>query len=890
MMQVKNRACVRTVAVRSLRAFKMRNLIAVIAIMLTTMLFTALFTIAISINDSFQQSNFLMAGGDAHGSFKKLTEEQMETLKKDPLIRETGARLFLGMGTGDAFRKTQVEVSYMDAHEVKHYFCTPTHGHRPKEGSNEAMTDTRVLKLLGVQPKIGTKFTVTYQIGGGQSEPKTVTQEFVLSGWWDYNGVSQASNVIVPESYVKKTLQNVEIGEDEESGKWSLDVMFGNALHIEKNMRQVIRDCGFQSEDASKPGYIAFGVNWGYPGAQSSSNLNAESIAAIVALLVLIVFTGYLVIYNVFQISVTNDIRFYGLLKTIGMTGRQLKRIIRLQAVLLSAIGIPAGLLLGFGIGVGLAPAVMAQMSYTTAVIKLHAWVFVGAALFSLVTVFLSCNKPGRIAAKVSPVEAVRYTEADCGRKKAKAAKKPASLGRMAWANVGRNRKKTVLVVISLSLAVVLLNLTVMFANGFDMDLYLKHFCVSDFVFANADYFNVQKGFHSSDEAVEDSAMQTVLAQNGVKESGCVYGQTTRVLEKIKKKDMLAYFTSMGHTMTKEQEKGYFNWKEQADDGSYYDDIQLYGMDAFPLQKVKVLKGDVTALDQENAIAAVYKQDDYDKKVDHSNWAGVGDQVTLRYVNSWKYFNAETGKEIPEEEIDSYEGACDVEADDYTQKTYTVVAEILVPSAMNCRYYGSPQFVLGSDTFIKDTGTKDVMHMMFDMKNNQSARAMESFLKNYTEQVEPLYSYESKFSYEKEFDSFRGMFLLLGGVLSGVIAVVGTLNFLNAILTGMIARRREFAVLQSVGMTRRQLKRMLVYEGLLYTFAAIAISLILVVASEPFMGKMIEKMFWFFRFQYTIGPVVLAALIFTVIGAGVPLVVYCVVGKQTIVERLRETE
>ena len=46
----------------------------------------------------------------SHGSFKKLTEEQMETLKKDPLIRETGARLFLGMGTGDAFRKTQVEV------------------------------------------------------------------------------------------------------------------------------------------------------------------------------------------------------------------------------------------------------------------------------------------------------------------------------------------------------------------------------------------------------------------------------------------------------------------------------------------------------------------------------------------------------------------------------------------------------------------------------------------------------------------------------------------------------------------------------------------------------------------------------------------------------------
>lgn len=88
MIQVKNRACVRTIAVRSLRASKMRNRIAVIAIMLTTMLFTALFTIAISINDSFQQSNFLMVGGDAHGAFKKLTEEQMETLKKIRLFRK----------------------------------------------------------------------------------------------------------------------------------------------------------------------------------------------------------------------------------------------------------------------------------------------------------------------------------------------------------------------------------------------------------------------------------------------------------------------------------------------------------------------------------------------------------------------------------------------------------------------------------------------------------------------------------------------------------------------------------------------------------------------------------------------------------------------------------
>ena len=56
-----------------------------------------------------------------------------------------------------------------------------------------------------------------------------------------------------------------------------------------------------------------------------AENMDPATLAALAAVLLLIVFTGYLIIYNVFQISVTNDIRFYGLLKTIGTTGRQIK-------------------------------------------------------------------------------------------------------------------------------------------------------------------------------------------------------------------------------------------------------------------------------------------------------------------------------------------------------------------------------------------------------------------------------------------------------------------------------------------------------------------------------------------------------------------------------------
>ena len=130
------------------------------------------------------------------------------------------------------------------------------------------------------------------------------------------------------------------------------------------------------------------------------------------AVLILVAFTGYLVIYNIFQISVAGDIRYYGLLKTIGVTPKQLRRLIRQQALLLSALGIPVGLLLGYGVGAAAVPITMSTSTmggrYTT--VSVSPWIFLFSTVFALLTVLLSCARPGRIAGRVSPVEAVCYT------------------------------------------------------------------------------------------------------------------------------------------------------------------------------------------------------------------------------------------------------------------------------------------------------------------------------------------------------------------------------------------------------------------------------------------------------------------------------------------------
>ena len=117
----------------------------------------------------------------------------------------------------------------------------------------------------------------------------------------------------------------------------------------------------------------------------------------------------------------------------------------------------------------------------------------------------------------------------------------------------------------------------------------------------------------------------------------------------------------------------------------------------------------------------------------------------------------------------------------------------------------------------------------------------------------------------------RSMFLLLGGALSFIVGLVGVLNFFNAILTGITARRRELAVLQSIGMTARQLRTMLAMEGLLYTVGAAAAALALVLVSAPFLGPAVNSLIWFFTYRFTIWPVAVVLPLFAALGIAIPI-------------------
>ena len=112
----------------------------------------------------------------------------------------------MGMPEDVPFNKAHVELGYSDANNAHWMYCDPVEGRLPQEGSDEAATDTRVLELLGVEPRLGEKFSISFTVDG-----KETTQSFTLCGWWEYDEAVTASHVLLPESRVDAVLEELDV-------------------------------------------------------------------------------------------------------------------------------------------------------------------------------------------------------------------------------------------------------------------------------------------------------------------------------------------------------------------------------------------------------------------------------------------------------------------------------------------------------------------------------------------------------------------------------------------------------------------------------------------------------------------------------------------------------
>ena len=879
-MNVKNRKCIRKLSWRSLWASRKRNIIAIIAIALTALLFTSLFTIVMSINSSYEMYTFRQVGGYCHGTFKEVTEEQIENISAHSNVKAAGKRITIGYMDSGIFAKTPAEVSFMDDNCTEWSFAEPTTGHTP-QGRNEITMDTQALKLLGVEPEVGAEIELTYTVGALSEMPYEKTDTFTLAGWWEYNDISPVHYINISEEYAKE-IEAEAMSKGLEPFRTDLNVMMASGMNIRGQMEQVDLDLGYAWDETGEGELVRIGVNWGYTTAQLGESMDVTTLIAIIAFLALVIFTGYLIIYNIFQISVTGDIRFYGLLKTIGVTPRQLRRIIRQQALLLCVVGIPTGLLLGYGVGASLTPVVMARTTLGVGVstVSTSPLVFLASALFALITVLLSCSRPGKIASKVSPVEATKYTETVRSKKKHRTTR-GAKVHQMAFANLGRNKRKTVLVVISLSLSVVLLNILVTFTGGFDMEKYLAKQTCADFIVSSTDYFRYSR----SGSFIAQEQIEQIEANISSSLSGCGYKLTGYepygwMSEEQWLQDMMHYTSEENAKALLEQQNRRDNLVSQS--------ALIEGLDLSLFEKLTVVEGDISPMFQEDskAIAVVVLTDDYGNVNNLDFYPPVGSVQTITYIDEGYYIDSRTGNLCDENTPSEY---MQFQLSESHDVDYTVCAYVTVPYSMSFRYYTTGyRFVLPIEKLNHDSQHESIpMFYLFDTSDDIAEASAENYLTDLTADDLSGLMYESKATLRAEFEGFQNMFLLLGGLLCAIIGLVGILNFFNTIMTGILSRKREFAVLQAVGMTSKQLKAMLIYEGLFYALSSALCALVLSFVINPLVGDLLENMFWFFSGKFTIVPVIIAIPIFALLGWLIPYAMYNQAAKYSIVEQLR---
>lgn len=457
MLKVDNKEIIKKVSIRSLKQNITTNRIVVLAVILMTFMFTTVFTIGISIAQNMNTMLIRQEGNIARTIISHPTDDVIGQVKKCSALYHAGISVNAGQAKPISGEDFTINLIYNDEENYKYNLkpaLSDIHGTYPKK-IDEIMMSKNGLNELGIKdPKVGDKISLI--INGD----KTI---FSLSGWFqNYGFRTNNYDSYISKDYSEKLGKTIESnGELYISSRHFMESKLLDEIdQIELNTNQTIT--------------------------ASESNDTTIFVAAIVLFLSLvIVVSGYLLIYNIMYISVNHNIRFYGMLKTIGTTSRQIRKIVRTQALRISVYGIPIGILLGVAVSFAGMPFVVKTFSsaiYTAmpSTISFNPLIFIGTIIFAVLTILISCRKPAKFAGNITPVEALNYTGIKGERTKSYHSDDGGKLHKMAYRNIFREKKQSFVVILSLLIGIIALLATQSFLKSMDLSNYANRYFPDD--------------------------------------------------------------------------------------------------------------------------------------------------------------------------------------------------------------------------------------------------------------------------------------------------------------------------------------------------------------------------------------------------------------------------
>lgn len=720
----------------NLKSSKAKSVLICITIMLTTTLLTS---VGIICNNWLKTNKAatIEYSGSFEGIYKRVNKDKLDIIKNNASIDQYG--IYKAIGTSQ-YEDSNLGLIYAD-NTIKNMANIKFEDGTMPEKENEIAIESGYLNLLNNGAKIGDKIKLSYEsLSTGEIKEK----EFILSGILQTSDISKAQksySAIISKSYFvseevdENTKYNVYINIVKPK-KLTADEVKESILSIAKNM-------GIEEYDVR--------INTDYINA---SNPDPQVIAGGIIVALIIILSSMLVIYSIFYVSVINKVHEYGKLRAVGATKRQIRKIILREGFILSCISIPLGIAIGYLIGQVVILKALKMDRYGVG--GMNIFIAIGVAVITVISVLLSLLKPMKMACNISPVEAMRYDGNDSKQKKRKGYEE-INLKKITFANLSRNKKRTVITLLSLSLSGILFIVASTIMNCMNPENMAKDHSLGDITVYLDNYDWNEDGSNN---------LYDIQANNPLGKEMCERLENIPGVKKINMEKSAWASIDIG--------AGEKNLEDiQGFDKEFYDELSEH-----------LVEGEINKEALESGEGLVYTHPSYAKEI------GIK-------VGSTQVITIYDGK-------DSY------------NKEFTVLALVDIGGAS----IRIPESVM--DSLIKtDTTIRVGLEIKKDM-----LKSVEEEIKNITDNDE----YLSYGTLEDSIETYKKSMAITSVLIYSlviIIGVIGLMNLINTMITSIITRKRELGILQAIGLSDKQLVKMLQIEGLFYTVGTLLITLTL---------------------------------------------------------------
>lgn len=815
---------------RSLNNNRRRSMIMIMAVALATFMLFSVFTVGITYFKMQKIQNIRLGGGEYDAILYGLTKKQEVACEENPDIKETGAVVVCGYAEETEKDKTP-DVGFVWAddsywNQIKRPAVKWVKGKYPTK-ENEVMASVDALKKCGLEHiEIGDSFRMKYADKNG-----SYTKEFRISGMWE--GYGDTDTFYMSKAYF------------EQSGYEFYDV---------RNTRYYL---DFEKKYMPKKEQEAFLASMELEKQQNlfflSDYSNAlEILMGMIGLVLITCFSAYLLIYNILYLAVSGNVRYYGLLQTVGMTGRQIHHFMYRQMLWIAFVGMTAGLAAGSLVAFFLIPAVVKALGIREAVISVyfHPLVFLFTILLTGFTIFVGSRKPVKLAAAISPVEALGY-RVQTGKKRMRKTGNENLILRMAKEQLTKDKKKTVVVVLSLtvSLCVFLCMVTLLKSEG--PRTIVGNYMNLDLVIEND---TLRKENHNDWTPIIDETMLEKM-----KETEGVEG-----VHPIKSAEIM--FPWEPEVMDKWMEESYDMWMYypyEEDRKEHQEHPENFGSFMIGI--------DETDFNYLNQLL--------ERPIDKERF--LEGKTCLIYRNNLEFKADEmAGKEITCAEYGNGEHTRTFEIAGFTDETYYTGALLGMPPTMIVSDRAIEEFA--DNSYVSKVGVK------YEEEYNEETENALMQLMNDSSHYKDI-SFDSKIEEAEDVEKAQGNMMGVGIGVVLILALIGILNYVNTMTGNIQSRQTELAILESVGMTEKQMRRLLIIEGLLFAGISLFLTATIGTAGTYYLYQSMN--YRGVPFMVPVLPVLIMAVLVVGVCVAVPLSVQHFIGREkSVVERIRAVE